>query len=106
MYGSRVGERVFSRLPLPWRPCLGGLIAGAFIALRPELAGNGYKPLNRLLVVGQRPLLQQLVRANRRKPDRPGMHVQPHRYRHRLDHGRRPPYVALPGHPRQPTTDA
>lgn len=44
-----VGERLFSRLPLPWRPCLGGLIAGSFIAIRPELAGNGYEPLNQLL---------------------------------------------------------
>jgi hypothetical protein len=32
--------------------------------------------------------------------------VQPGSYRRRLVHGRRPPYVALPGTPRQPTTDA
>ena len=54
-------------------------------------------PLDRLLVVGQRPLLQQLVGANRRQPNRPRVNVQPNSYRRRLDHGRRPPYVALPG---------
>jgi hypothetical protein len=64
------------------------------------------KPLHLLLVVGQRPLLQQLVGADRGQPDRPGVDVQANGYRRRLDHGRRPPYVALPGHPRQPTTNA
>jgi CIC family chloride channel protein len=46
-----LGERLFrrSRLPLPWRPALGGLIAGACVALLPEVAGNGYEPLNVLL---------------------------------------------------------
>src|SRR5207245_10337356 len=54
--------------------------------------------LDRLLVVGQRPLLEQLVRAHRRQPDRARMDVQPNRYRRRrVVHGRRPPYVALPG---------
>src|SRR5262249_38996141 len=53
--------------------------------------------LDRLLVVGQRALLQQLVGAHRREPDRTCVHVQPDSYRRRLDHGRRPPYVALPG---------
>jgi CIC family chloride channel protein len=45
------GERLFrrSRLPLPWRPALGGLIAGACVAVLPEIAGNGYEPLNVLL---------------------------------------------------------
>ena len=41
------------------------------------------QPLDRLLVIGQRPLLRQLVGAHRRQPD-----------------------VALPGAPRQPTTNA
>ena len=45
------GERCFRRrtLPLPWRPAVGGLLAGAFIVFMPEVAGNGYEPLNRLL---------------------------------------------------------
>ena len=65
------------------------------------------QPLDRLLVVGQRPLLEQLVGAHRRQPDRARVNVQPDRYRRRrVVHGRRPPYVALPGPPRQPTTDA
>jgi hypothetical protein len=64
------------------------------------------QPLDCLLVVGQRPLLEQLVRADRGNTDRPGVNVQPDSYRRRLVHGRRPPYVALPGAPRQPTTDA
>src|SRR5206468_8195427 len=56
------------------------------------------RPLNRLLVIGQRPLLQQLVSAYRRQPNRTRVNVQPNRYRRRrVVHGRRPPYVALPG---------
>ena len=45
------GEAVFrrSRLPLPWRPALGGLLAGACVAVLPDVAGNGYEPLNVLL---------------------------------------------------------
>lgn len=45
------GERAFDRrwLPLPWRPALGGLLAGAVIAALPEVAGNGYEPLSALL---------------------------------------------------------
>src|SRR6476661_8574875 len=54
--------------------------------------------LDRLLVMWQRPLLQQLVGAHRRQPDRARMDVQPNRHRRRrVVHGRRPPYVALPG---------
>jgi len=64
------------------------------------------EPLDRLLVVGERPLLQQLVGAHRRQPDRPGVNVQADSYRRTLNHGRRPPYVALPDPLRQPTTDA
>src|SRR5439155_17674917 len=63
--------------------------------------------VDRLFVVGQRPLLQQLLGAHRRQPHRARVHVQPDRYRRRrVVHGRRPPYVALPGQPRQPTTNA
>lgn len=45
------GERWFeeSRLGLPWRPALGGALAGAVIAFAPEVAGNGHEPLNTLL---------------------------------------------------------
>jgi len=45
------GERVFHdrRLRLPWRPALGGLLAGGVIAVMPEVAGNGYEPLNEVL---------------------------------------------------------
>ena len=65
------------------------------------------RPLDRLLVIGQRPLLQQLVGTDRRKSNRPRVHVQPNRYRRRrVVHGRRPPYVALPDPLRQPTTNA
>jgi CIC family chloride channel protein len=46
-----LGERLFRRreLRLPWRSGLGGLMAGALIAVVPEVAGNGYEPLNALL---------------------------------------------------------
>ena len=46
-----LGEHWFesSRLGLPWRPALGGVLAGAVIAFVPEVAGNGYEPLNALL---------------------------------------------------------
>ncbi len=45
------GESTFRRSPLhlPWRPAAGGLLAGAIVALIPEVAGNGYEPLNVLL---------------------------------------------------------
>lgn len=46
-----LGERCFRRrtLPLPWRPALGGLVTGTVVAFLPEVAGNGYEPLNFLL---------------------------------------------------------
>lgn len=46
-----LAERAFRRsgLKLPWRPALGGAIAGAVVAMLPECAGNGYEPLNGLL---------------------------------------------------------
>lgn len=45
------GEDVFRKKgpALPWRPALGGLMAGAVIAVLPEAAGNGYEPLNDLI---------------------------------------------------------
>jgi CIC family chloride channel protein len=44
-------ERLFerSRLGLPFRPALGGLLCGALVMFLPEVAGNGYEPLNQLL---------------------------------------------------------
>jgi chloride channel protein, CIC family len=46
-----LGERLFRHPALqpPWRSALGGLLAGASIAVLPEVAGNGYEPLNALL---------------------------------------------------------
>lgn len=46
-----LGERCFRRrtVALPWRPALGGLLTGAMLAFLPEIAGNGYEPLNVLL---------------------------------------------------------
>ncbi|WP_394837146.1 chloride channel protein [Pendulispora rubella] len=46
-----IGKKAFHRaaLPLPWRPALGGLLAGAIVAVLPEVAGNGYEPLDALL---------------------------------------------------------
>lgn len=45
------GESAFARgwLPLPWRPAFGGAVAGLVVAAIPEVAGNGYEPLNGLL---------------------------------------------------------
>lgn len=46
-----LGERLFRRpwLKPPWRSALGGLLAGALVAVIPEVAGNGYEPLNAIL---------------------------------------------------------
>ena len=45
------GERAFGRrwLRAPWRQALGGLGAGAIIVALPQVAGNGFEPLNALL---------------------------------------------------------
>lgn len=45
------GEALFRQpwLKPPWRSALGGLLAGALVAVLPEVAGNGYEPLNALL---------------------------------------------------------
>lgn len=45
------GERTFRRAWLrpPWRQALGGLGAGAIIVVLPQVAGNGYEPLNGIL---------------------------------------------------------
>ena len=46
-----LSERLFGRekLPLPWRTALGGALAGGVAAVLPDVAGNGYEPLNELL---------------------------------------------------------
>lgn len=39
-------EEIFKGpIPMPWRPALGGLLAGLVIAFMPEIAGNGFEPL-------------------------------------------------------------
>lgn len=51
MRALSLGERLFKnpRLPMPWRPALGGLLAGLVIAVMPEIAGNGFEPLSGLI---------------------------------------------------------
>jgi chloride channel protein, CIC family len=46
-----LGEVLFRQpwLKPPWRSALGGLLAGTLVAAMPEVAGNGYEPLNTLL---------------------------------------------------------
>lgn len=46
-----LGERLFRHrlLIVPWRSALGGLIAGSLVSVLPEVAGNGYEPLNAIL---------------------------------------------------------
>jgi CIC family chloride channel protein len=46
-----LGEQAFQRSGIrqPWRAALGGLLAGGCAAGIPEVAGNGYEPLNLLL---------------------------------------------------------
>lgn len=46
-----LGERVFRRpwLRAPWKQALGGLGAGAIIVFVPQVAGNGFEPLQAIL---------------------------------------------------------
>lgn len=45
------GERVFQKLAAhqPWRAAIGGCVVGALAVFVPEVAGNGYEPLNFVL---------------------------------------------------------
>lgn len=42
-------ERVWAKLPMPWRPASGALVGAAMICALPLLAGNGFEPLGLLL---------------------------------------------------------
>jgi len=44
------GEKLFHRWSrLPWRPAIGGIFTGMIVAVLPDVAGNGYEPLNDIL---------------------------------------------------------
>lgn len=40
---------LWRKLPLPWRPALGGLLCGLVLAVLPLVAGNGFEPVEALL---------------------------------------------------------
>ncbi len=42
-------DRRWRKLPLPWRPALGGAVCGAVLCALPIVAGNGFEPLDMLL---------------------------------------------------------
>ena len=42
-------ERGWRKLPLPWRPAIGGAVCGAVMCALPIVAGNGFEPLEALL---------------------------------------------------------
>ncbi|MDB4957543.1 MAG: Chloride channel protein [Myxococcales bacterium] len=42
-------ERGWRRLPMPFRPTIGGATCGAILCLLPAVAGNGFEPLQALL---------------------------------------------------------
>jgi chloride channel protein, CIC family len=42
-------ERGWRKVPMPWRPALGGLVGGAIICALPLVAGNGFEPIGALL---------------------------------------------------------
>ncbi len=53
-------EAAFERYPVPqpWRAMLGGLVVGAIAIYHPDVAGNGYEPLNAML---NAPMLVRVV---------------------------------------------
>jgi CIC family chloride channel protein len=44
-----LADRTWRKLPMPWRPALGGLMCGAILVGLPMVAGNGFEPLAALL---------------------------------------------------------
>ena len=42
-------DRGWRRVPMPWRPALGGAACGAILCALPLVAGNGFEPLEALL---------------------------------------------------------
>jgi len=44
-----LADRAWRKLPLPSRPAVGGLLCGAVLAVLPQVAGNGFEPLDALL---------------------------------------------------------
>ena len=44
-----LADRAWRKLPIPWRPALGGLACGAILTALPLVAGNGFEPLEALL---------------------------------------------------------
>lgn len=42
-------DRGWRRVPMPWRPALGGAVCGAILCALPLVAGNGFEPLEALL---------------------------------------------------------
>src|SRR4051794_22487778 len=71
---------------------------------RPRPRPPAQLALNPLVVKGQRELPHHLTRPHRGQTHRGLMHIQPHRDRPSISHGRRPPYVARPRQPTQMRT--
>jgi CIC family chloride channel protein len=44
-----LADRAWRKVPIPWRPALGGLGCGAILCALPMVAGNGFEPLEVLL---------------------------------------------------------
>ena len=44
-----LADRAWRKLPMPWRPALGGLGCGGLLVTLPMVAGNGFEPLEALL---------------------------------------------------------
>jgi CIC family chloride channel protein len=42
-------DRGWRKIPMPWRPALGGLVCGAILCAMPLAAGNGYESLGAIL---------------------------------------------------------
>jgi CIC family chloride channel protein len=44
-----LADRLWHKIPIPWRPGAGGLVCGAVLVVLPAVAGNGFEPLDELL---------------------------------------------------------